>query len=281
MSTAKAAGELRQRFRPHDVHRRQRQERAVRRLHPTQLRRKKALSGHHVSPQGEGRRSRSCGNRALKDIPVWAFNGATDAEIPPENTRKTIALLKELGAHPKYTEYPGVGHTPEYAYREKELYAWLRKQSKNPAVGDWHLNQRSVGPSKLHITATAGKLEVQEVGNGNARSTIATCKDGLLVIHWEVSENLRGYWVLNMNREHTKGSGRTVFIRFKDFERGEPREIEGRKVRVVEGVTIDQRIACQRLLMTQPHLSPGHSNRRSHVSRDLLCATSNRRHPVE
>jgi poly(3-hydroxybutyrate) depolymerase len=184
--------------------------------------------------------------KKVKDIPVWAFNGATDAEIPPENTRKTIALLKELGAHPKYTEYPGVGHTPENAYREKELYAWLRKQSKNPeqsrnpVAGDWRLNQPSVGESTLHITKKAGNLEVQEVGNGNARSTIASCKDGLLVVHWEVSEDLRGYWVLNLNQEHTTGSGRTVFIRFKDFEPGEPREIEGRKVRVVEGVTIER-----------------------------------------
>ena len=69
-----------------------------------------------------------------------------------------------------------------------------------------------------------------------------SCKDGLLVVHWEVSEDLRSYWVLNLNQEHTKGNGRTVFIRFKDFEPGEPREIEGRKVRFVEGVTI-KRIA--------------------------------------
>jgi hypothetical protein len=100
------------------------------------------------------------------------------------------------------------------------------------------MNQPSVGEATLHITEKAGKLEVQEVGNGNAKSTIACYKDGLLVIHWEVSEDLRGYWVLNMNREHTKGSGRTVFIRFKDFERGVPQKIEGREVRVVENVTI-------------------------------------------
>jgi poly(3-hydroxybutyrate) depolymerase len=187
--------------------------------------------------------------RKVKDIPIWAFNGAVDKEIPPENTRATIALLKELGAHPKYTEYPGVGHTPEYAYREERLYVWLKKQVKHggnlnqggdPAVGDWHLNQPSVGESTLHITKKAGHLEVQEAGNGNARSTIASCKDGLLVVHWEVSEDLRGYWVLNLNEEYTKGNGRTVFIRFKDFEPGEPREIEGRKVRVVEGVTIER-----------------------------------------
>ncbi len=96
------------------------------------------------------------------------------------------------------------------------------------------------GESTLHITKKAGNLDVQEVGNGNARSTLAFYKDGLLVIHWEVSEDLRGYWVLNLNQEHTKGNGRTVFVRFKDFEPGEPREIEGRKVRVVVGVTIER-----------------------------------------
>ncbi len=60
------------------------------------------------------------------------------------------------------------------------------------------------------------------------------------MIHWEVNEYLRGYWVLNLNEEHTKGTGKTVFTRFKDFKPGEPREIEGRKVRVVEGVTIER-----------------------------------------
>jgi len=178
--------------------------------------------------------------KKVKDIPVWAFNGAVDPAIPVDMTREAIALLKKLGAHPKYTEYPDVGHTPENAYHEQELYVWLKKQSKNPAVGDWHMNQPSVGEATLHITEKGGKLEVQEVGNGNAKSTIASYKDGFLVIHWEVSEDLRGYWVLNMNREHTKGSGRTVFIRFKDFEPGVPQEIEGRKVRVVENVTIER-----------------------------------------
>jgi polyhydroxybutyrate depolymerase len=110
----------------------------------------------------------------------------------------------------------------------------------NPVVGNWHLNQPSVGESNLRITERAGKLEVQEMGNGNAKSTLASCKDGLLVIHWEVSDDLRGYWVLNLNEEHTKGTGKAVFIRFKDFEPGNLREIAGRKVRVVEGVTIER-----------------------------------------
>ena len=110
----------------------------------------------------------------------------------------------------------------------------------NPAVGVWQLNQPSLGESKLQITEKEGKLEVQEIGRGNARGTTSFCQDGLLVIHWEVYEDLRGYWLLNLNEENTKGTGKTVFVRTKDFYPGEAREIEGRKVRVIEGVTIER-----------------------------------------
>ncbi len=212
----------------------------------------------------------------VKNIPIWAFHGANDhSELNAAKGRQAVEYVKQLGGKPKYTEFPGVGHVPDWAYHNEELYAWLKKQSKHPAskhvtvgndaagndaaknaaaenttvenraagnaaVGDWHLQQPTVGNSTLHITEKAGKLEVREIGNGNAKSTIASYQDGLLVIHWEVREDLRGYWVLSLNREHTKGSGKTVFIRFKDFEPGEPQEIEGRKVRVVEGVTIER-----------------------------------------
>ena len=86
----------------------------------------------------------------------------------------------------------------------------------------------------------AGKLEVQEVGRGNAKSTLATYQDGLLVIHWTVNDDIRGYWVLNLNDDYTKGAGKTVFIRSEGFELGNPAEIEGRKVRVVDGVRIER-----------------------------------------
>ncbi len=184
----------------------------------------------------------------VKDIPTWAFHGADDqSELTAAKGRQAVEYVRKLGGKPIYTEFPGVGHEPDHAYHNDALYAWLKKQSKNPvvrnpAVGDWHLNQPSVGESTLRITEKAGKLDVEEVGNGNARSTIASYKDGLLVIHWEVSEDLRGYWVLSLNPEYTKGSGKTVFTRcnVKGFEPGKLQEIEGRKVRVVEDVTIER-----------------------------------------
>jgi hypothetical protein len=42
-----------------------------------------------------------------------------------------IEALKQAGAEPKYTEYPGVGHNSwDQAYGTDELYAWLLKQKK-------------------------------------------------------------------------------------------------------------------------------------------------------
>ena len=107
-------------------------------------------------------------------------------------------------------------------------------------IGMWRLKQPTVGESQLQITEKAGKLEVQEIGLGGAKGTTVSYADGLLVIHWEANQDLRGYWELHLNEEQTKGSGKTVFIRHKDFEPGEAQEIEGRKVRVVEGVTIER-----------------------------------------
>ena len=72
----------------------------------------------------------------------------------------------------------------------------LASEAANPAVGLWHLKQPTVGESKLYIAEEAGKLEAQEIGLANARVTAATFKDGLLVVHWKVSDDLQGYWEL-------------------------------------------------------------------------------------
>jgi polyhydroxybutyrate depolymerase len=157
----------------------------------------------------------------------------TNCTIYPSKIGAPVVFVVHSGGHEVPKEAPSI--ITEFLKHETQP-----NRGGNPAVGDWHLNQPSVGESNLHITEKGGKLFVQEIGRGNARSTTASCRDGLLVIHWEVSEDLRGYWMLNLNEKHTKGTGKTVFIRFKDFEPGEPREIEDRKVRVVEGVTIER-----------------------------------------
>src|SRR5262249_35869311 len=68
------------------------------------------------------------------DTPIWAFHGARDDRVPVENTRRLIERLKQLGAEPKYTEFPMVGHMCwDDAYATKGLFPWLLKQKRPPA----------------------------------------------------------------------------------------------------------------------------------------------------
>ena len=68
----------------------------------------------------------------LQDIPIWAFHGAKDEIVNPENSRKMIKALQKLGALPGYTEYPDIAHDSwVQAYQEPHLLPWLFKQKKN------------------------------------------------------------------------------------------------------------------------------------------------------
>lgn len=220
----------------------------------------------------------SCAMRASRKListfkakPLLQIAGQEDKLQPVSEQEKTVMAVAKLnecgdrrpwGKRTGCTIYPSKTGTPVVFFvhpgghevpkdAPSRIVDFLKRDTRssretpsnqlgNPVVGDWQLNQPTVGESKLRISEKAGQLDVQEIGQGNARSTTACCKDGLLVIHWEVSEDLRGYWVLNLNEENTKGTGKTVFIRSKNFEPGEPQELEGRKVRVVEGVTIER-----------------------------------------
>jgi predicted peptidase len=67
----------------------------------------------------------------FKHVPVWAFHGAEDKVVPAERSREMIAALKDAGANPKYTEYPGVAHNSwAQTYANPEIYAWLFAQKK-------------------------------------------------------------------------------------------------------------------------------------------------------
>jgi predicted peptidase len=67
----------------------------------------------------------------IKDIPCWVFHGDADKAVNVEKGRQMVAALKEAGAKPKFTEYPGVGHNSwDKAYATSELYDWLLEQHK-------------------------------------------------------------------------------------------------------------------------------------------------------
>ena len=67
----------------------------------------------------------------IKDLPIWAFHGDADPAVNVSGSRDMIEAIKKAGGHPKYTEYPGVGHNSwDKAYATDELYTWLLEQKK-------------------------------------------------------------------------------------------------------------------------------------------------------
>ncbi|MCG8409534.1 MAG: prolyl oligopeptidase family serine peptidase [Phycisphaerales bacterium] len=75
------------------------------------------------------------GNKAfvsnIKDLPIWAFHGRLDQNVPVSGSREPIEALRRLGANPSYTEYPTVAHKSwDRAYSSKRLWRWLLKQRR-------------------------------------------------------------------------------------------------------------------------------------------------------
>lgn len=69
----------------------------------------------------------------IRHLPVWAFHGALDENVPVSGSREAVAELKRLGVEPKYTEYPDLGHTCwNKAYGTEALWAWLLQQRRRP-----------------------------------------------------------------------------------------------------------------------------------------------------
>lgn len=70
----------------------------------------------------------------ITHLPVWAFHGAKDQNVPVKGSREPIAALKRLGANPRYTEYAEADHFCwDRVYRSREMWDWLLAQRRKPA----------------------------------------------------------------------------------------------------------------------------------------------------
>lgn len=77
----------------------------------------------------------------LAHLPIWAFHGADDPVVPVSGSRQMVAAIRAAGGHPRYTEYPDVGHGSwVYAYSiagkpspTPDLFPWLFAQRKPTA----------------------------------------------------------------------------------------------------------------------------------------------------
>lgn len=64
-------------------------------------------------------------------IPLWVFHGGADPVVNVEYSRTYVQALRNLGATPRYTEYPGVGHNSwDNAFAEGDLPHWLFSNKK-------------------------------------------------------------------------------------------------------------------------------------------------------
>jgi len=67
----------------------------------------------------------------IAPLPVWSFHGGADPLINVSNAREMVAALRKAGGHPRYTEYPGVGHDSyRNAFKEPDLLPWLFSQKR-------------------------------------------------------------------------------------------------------------------------------------------------------
>lgn len=67
----------------------------------------------------------------IVDIPVWAFHGAKDLNVPVSETRNIIAAMKQAGGNPRYTEFPDAAHNIWAEVKQTtELPEWLFAQKR-------------------------------------------------------------------------------------------------------------------------------------------------------
>lgn len=65
------------------------------------------------------------------DVPVWAFHGAKDRNVPVKGSHLMIDAMKSAGGAPLYTEYPDAAHDIEELFK------------KTPGLLDWLFDQRA------------------------------------------------------------------------------------------------------------------------------------------
>jgi predicted peptidase len=66
----------------------------------------------------------------LTGIPIWAFHGAQDVNVPVIESRKMIETLRKSGADARLTVYPDLAHDCwTMTYRDSRLYLWFLDHS--------------------------------------------------------------------------------------------------------------------------------------------------------
>lgn len=69
----------------------------------------------------------------LKNVPVWAFHGAKDNVVYPDESQKMVDKVNECGGNARLTICPEIAHNAwDEAYSSCELYKWfMSHENKN------------------------------------------------------------------------------------------------------------------------------------------------------
>jgi hypothetical protein len=67
----------------------------------------------------------------IVNMPIWAFHGANDKNVPVRGSRDMISAIKKAGRHPLYTEYPyGTHQIWENVSETPKVWKWLFAQKQ-------------------------------------------------------------------------------------------------------------------------------------------------------
>jgi hypothetical protein len=142
----------------------------------------------------------------IRHLPVWAFHGEADRNVPVSGSREPIAELRRLGADPKYTEYPGVGHNSwNLAYADERLWRWLlqHRRPEPPRTIDYRLLGKAAkvwwltaeaedGAEAPHIRAHIGEDRHIEIESSGVIAWTISPGTDLLPIHSDIVVNWNG-----------------------------------------------------------------------------------------
>ena len=85
----------------------------------------------------------------LVNVPVWAFHGAKDKSVYPEESMNMVNTLNRRGGHARLTIYPENGHNCwSDAYGSPALYEWFlthKNCNEETLVDEYSNNSRNFG----------------------------------------------------------------------------------------------------------------------------------------
>jgi predicted peptidase len=66
--------------------------------------------------------------KRLVDMPIWAFHGANDDVVTPDNSLEMVDAINASGGKAMLTLYPNKGHNVwDSVFRDERLFQWLTK----------------------------------------------------------------------------------------------------------------------------------------------------------